>query len=154
MKHQKRSQVSCLFTSIAITLFVVYHFNGSPSRFICKLDVSNAAEISEDKLANDSQSTTEHSAPVVNGEKCAEGTSDVHKDQVDQNFQGSDKIPATCNPQSNPEEKTDTSIKTDNLKPVVNEDQTKLAVPEKWSFEEIEKLLNFVSKVNKRSPVP
>lgn len=110
--------------------------------------MSDGAGKSEDKkIANDSQSTTERSAPVVNGEKSAEGTADIKKDQVDQNY--TDKVPSTCNPQSNPQEKTDTSIKTDNLKPVVNEDQTKIAVQEKWSFEEIEKLLNFVSKVVK-----
>ncbi|XP_034239169.1 ubiquitin carboxyl-terminal hydrolase puf isoform X4 [Thrips palmi] len=113
-----------------------------------KQDVSDAAEKSEDKKVEDnSLLTSERSIPVVNGEKSAEGTTDVKKDQVDQNYSGSDKIPSSCNPQSNPQEKTDTSSKTDNLKPVVNEDQNKLNVQEKWSFEEIEKLLNFVSKV-------
>lgn len=48
---------------------------------------------------------------------------------------------------SNPEEKTDNSLKTDNVKQLVVENQDKLNSKEKWSFEDIEKLLNFVSKV-------
>lgn len=82
---------------------------------------------------------------VMNGNVSAE-RAEVKEEQMARD-NTPEEMTAKQDSQSNPEEKTDNSIKTDNVTSLAVEDQNKVDEKEKWSYEDIEKLLNFVSKV-------
>ncbi|XP_052133303.1 ubiquitin carboxyl-terminal hydrolase puf isoform X2 [Frankliniella occidentalis] len=105
-------------------------------------DKSNEKEIT----VSNQQSPPEPSTPVVNGEKDKE-VDDDKGEQINQDDSDPEKMKSSCDSHSNPQEKTDNPTKTENVKPVEGEDHNKVALKEKWSFEDIEKLLTFVSKV-------
>lgn len=113
------------------------------------IDVLDSQEKSADKKKPmDSQSTAELSALVVNGNRSAE-MKDGKEEQMDKDDLTLETKTSKCDSHSNPQEKTDTPTKTDNVKSVAELDLNKPStVREKWSFEDIEKLLNFVSKVS------
>lgn len=96
----------------------------------------------KDPLALDEPS--EH---LVNGNIIPERTEVKEELAVRDDVAAEKKTSDSQSNPSNPEEKTDNSLKTDNVKQLVVENQGKLDCKEKWSFEDIEKLLNFVSKV-------